>query len=128
MTPGQARTGALESAVFVFALVMVAEILLRAIPGLSAQGVDTVAVVRLTLFALACFGLGFWMQRRYELSVPVAAMSFSVGVVVSFIVRALREDSDGSLRSEDLFFTAGLALANWVVLLLGAVVAKWRSP
>jgi hypothetical protein len=127
MTAEQSARGGIEAAVFVFALAMAAEVLLRAVPGLNAYPVDTVAVVRVGLFALACFGAGFWIQRRYTLPIPLAAMSFGVGVAASFLIRALREGSDASTRTEELVFTAGLAFANWAVLLIGAVLSKWRS-
>lgn len=128
MTPREKSTaGGLESAVFVFALAMCAEVFLRWIPGLGALPVDTVAMVRLSLFVAASAGMGFWMQRRYALRIPVAALAFAFGVLASFLIRSLRDNLEGSIQTEDLNFTLGLAIVNWVVLLVGAAIGRWRN-
>jgi hypothetical protein len=127
MKPNLSAGGGVEAAVFVFALAMAAEVLLRVIPGLDSYAVDTVAAIRLSMFALACFGLGYWVRHRYRLDVRLAAVSFAIGVIAAFVIRAIREGADGPLRSEDLGFSLGLAFANWIVLLLGALVAMRRA-
>jgi len=122
-----AHIGGLEAGTFVFALAMASEALLRLIPGIETFDVGLVAAIRLVVYAMACVACGFWMQRRYDLSVNVAAMAFATGLLASFVVKAFRGDEQ-PLSGESYGFLLVLGVANWVVLMLGAVIARHALP
>ena len=115
---------ALECAVFVVAWALIAEILLRAIPVVGGITAHAIGTLRLAIYVMGSFGLGFWMQRRYSLPISQAALGMGAGVLASFALRIVREQSEGFVQTEDSAFLMGLAAVNWAIILGGAALAR----
>ena len=121
--PGLEKVGGLESAVFVFAALMAAEIVLWTIPGFAS--VDVIVGIRLSLLGFFSLVLGYWLQRRYELRAAAAALSFAIGVVASYFLRGLRDALNGHVQNDDVSLLIGVAAIEWAVLLVGAAIGMW---
>ena len=121
---GLGKVGGLESAVFVFAALMAAEIILWSIPGFAS--VDVIIAIRLSLLGVLSVVLGYWLQRRYVLQASAAALSFAIGVGASYLLRSLRDAGDGHGHNEEISLLVGVAAIQWAVLLVGAAIGMWR--
>lgn len=117
------RNGVYESVVFVFAWGLAADTLLRGLPGLNTLHVEVAATAHLILFSMATALLGYWLQHRYALPRPAALSSFALGVAMTFLFRELRNAIEGVESVESSLFIATLALANWILLLIGSSLA-----
>lgn len=119
--------GVLECAVFVVAWALIAEITLRAIPVVGGITAHSIGTLRLAIYVIGSFGLGFWMHRRYSLHISRAALGMGAGVLASFALRIVREQAEGFVQTEDSGFLLGLAAVNWAILLGGAALSRWTK-
>lgn len=77
-------------------------------------------------FGVACVGFGFWLERRIHSSLSDSGTGVSIGVALTFVLRALSDDVP--YFSSDLTLLIGLAVTNVVLIMSGYLLARRIQP